>query len=142
MPSMLAGEILLMLRQKIGDGEGNLWRRQRMDDRGGDQDRQTGITVAIGLRRIGAWIAAHFELLVHEIDDPVIGDAGAGVEAGLARAVIIETALGYLNDENSSCGMIAIILAPADHNGDIGFGFRSTEVYRQLHARPETGPQN
>src|SRR5579875_740235 len=113
-----------------------------MDDGGRNENRDTGVAVAIRLGGIGLRITVDFELLVYEIDDPVIGNAGAGVETGFARAVVSQRTIADLNNQHGHSGMIAIILAPANHNRDIGFRFRSTEVHRQLHACPETCSQN
>jgi hypothetical protein len=40
-------------------------------------------------------LAVHLDDRLHEVDDPVLGDAGDGVDAGLPRPVVLQRAVGH-----------------------------------------------
>jgi len=44
-------------------------------------------------------VAVHLQLPVHEIKDPILGDAGSGVGPGLAGAVEPEGGVAHLDDD-------------------------------------------
>src|SRR5262245_43811722 len=65
------------------------------------------------------------ERLLDEIDDPVVGDGGASVEAALLTPVEGQARLGHLHEQGRSGGVPGEIIPrlPGNHD-DIGLGLR------------------
>ena len=71
----------------------------------------------------GHRLAVDLDDTVHEIADPVFGQAGAGVEAALVLAIGCEGRIGNLNDQRGSRWMIGQVVAgTAGDDGEIRLG--------------------
>jgi hypothetical protein len=74
--------------------------------------------------------------VAHQVDDPVLGDAGASVESGLLAAVQREARVGDLHDQRRAGRMRVRIVAKAPrYHAGIGLGLRLlVEGNRELPA--------
>src|SRR5205814_9555723 len=74
-----------------------------------------------------------------QVDNPVIGDAGTGVQASLAVAIVSQRCFAHLNDKQSSFGIVSLLVVEHSSldNRDIGIGNREwRQVEGHLHAHP------
>src|ERR1700722_14711939 len=112
------------LRYQIGHDEANLRRCQRANRCRWYQLCQRCVTVTVDLRRVGDRGAANLQLAIDEVDDPVVGDAGTGVEAGLWPAVVGQRGVAHLDNQDGECRMVLIVFWTAGNDGYVRLGFR------------------
>lgn len=75
--------------------------------------------------RIGDRCSVHLQDVVHQVDDPVVGHAGPGVEAGVLPAVERETGERDLDDKSRSGRMRRqVVTRRTGQDGDVGLGLR------------------
>src|SRR5262249_44323444 len=88
------------------------------------------VPVALGLVRNR--VPADFELASNQVDDPVIGNAGSGVQAPLAAAVVGERGIADLHEEQSGCGVILVIPRTAGNNSHVRLRFGTPSQMQRL----------
>src|SRR5688500_2936316 len=91
-------------REQVRDQDARFLPGKRRDRLAGLQDSRGRVPEAIGLRPVGDGTTVDLELAVAEVRDPVVEDAGAGVKAALANAVIRQRGFAHLDDEERSLG--------------------------------------
>ena len=87
-------------------------------------ERRHGIVVAAGgagLVAAGPGVAKDDHGLARQVDDPVVGDAGGGVEGRLRGRVKLEARVGHLDEQRDLLGQRPPVgVAAEGHPGDVG----------------------
>lgn len=109
---------------KSGEELGHAERRNRWAERPDDLTQSEpdcrGIAVPESHAFVGLWLAKNFEAVLPHVYDPVLGDAGLGVEAGL-EAVERERRIGDLDDQDRGRGVLVPVVAEgAFHHAHVG----------------------
>ena len=108
------------LGQQIGHGHGDIGPRERCDSGAPAEGLDDEEAPAEFRGPIRPRLAGDLEHLVHEIHDPVVGDAGARVEAALVAAVEAQARLGDLDEDSRARGVLGkIVSREAGHHHDI-----------------------
>ncbi len=100
------------------------------------------VAVAQGWGGVGGGLAHHFDAFVDEIDDPVILDAGTGIEAGFSLAIETEGGVGHFQDEQRRARVAGadVVTDGAGDDGNVGFGVGvETQDEGHLRAHQEIG---
>ena len=108
--------------QQVGDGDWAARCKQRGDCLAFQKHAPEFVAVS-GRER--AWVTVDFELPVHEVDDPVVGDAGPRVGFCLLAPVFGERCVGHLHEqEHFRRGGVVVFVVPetADDDRDIRLG--------------------
>src|SRR5215475_8089614 len=80
----------------------------------------------VGGARLGLALSIDLEHTLHEVHDPVLGHAGAGVEAALVPSIERETRVRDFDEQRGSRGMsVRVVAEGSGHHADIrlGLGF-------------------
>jgi cytochrome c553 len=82
------------------------------------------IAPAEGRARVGLGVAVHLERALREIHDPVVDEAGAGVEAALVLAVQSEAGVAHLDHEYGPRGVAGLVVTKTPgHHGQVRLWF-------------------
>src|SRR5262245_25537734 len=122
-----------VLWQQIGDGHCDIGPCERRHDGAWAESLDVEVAPAELRRLIQPRLAVDLKYLVHQIHDPVIGDAGTRVEAPLVAAVEEQARLGDLDQESGPGGVLGKIVArEAGNNRDVrlrlGLGIERNRV--------------
>ena len=120
---MRRGPATSTLRQQVGDADQRSRRRQR---RNGPLDAQRvgrAVPPAESSSGVGHRVAVDLEGAAHEVEDPVVGQAGPSVEAALVIPVQRQARHRHLDDEHEPGGVLATVVA-GRAGGDCDIGFR------------------
>src|SRR3990170_334238 len=82
--------------------------------------------------------------MVNEVEDPVVGEAGARVEASFMLAVQSQAGLRDLHNEHGTRRVSGqVIPRPARHHGDVRLGLRLViQGHRKLNPNIPAGPES
>jgi hypothetical protein len=100
-------------------------RRERSYSVGGDEDDGLVVVPPKGGRGIRPGSTVHLETTISNVDDPVLGQPGPGIERTLETTIKLEGGVGNLHDEGRPRGMgIEKIERLAPDHGEVGLRFR------------------
>src|SRR5262245_2063916 len=96
------GERRLSSGKQVGDADAGTWQRQRRHGGLGAERHERSVTPAERDVRVGNRPAVHLEEAIHQVHDPVVGEAGPGIEATLVLAVQREARLAGFDHEHGA----------------------------------------
>src|SRR4029450_4933014 len=109
--------------KKPRDRDDRRRRGERGDPRVGPEHLGVTVTPAKRRRRIGDRLSVYFEHPVHQVEDPVVRQARAGVHATLVLPVDAEARYRHLDCQNRARWVgPAIVVQAAGNDGNIGLG--------------------
>jgi glycine/D-amino acid oxidase-like deaminating enzyme len=107
--------------QKVAYGHPRGRQREQRDQSPGAEPLAGSVCPPVGRARLRLGVAEHLQHAIDEIDDPVVADAAARVEARLLAAVERQAALRDLHDQDGTGGVLRAVVCPlARDHGQIG----------------------